>query len=141
LNTYVDACVAVSLFSNDIHSSRADAWLLRQGDLLVLSSWAITEFSSALALQRRRGALNAQDRLAAEAAFDGWLSSPQVRQIDVGAGDFAAARQLMRFGTVSLCAGDALHLAVAMRLGGAMATLDDDLKAAATVAGLAISRV
>ena len=141
MTVYVDTCVAVSLFTDDAHTARADAWLVQQHGPLILSTWAVTEFSSALGVQRRRGALNAQDRLAAEAAFDGWLSSPQVRRVDIGAVDFTAARQLMRFDTVPLRAGDALHLAVAMRLGVAVATLDDDLAAVASAAGLSISEV
>ncbi len=141
MTAYVDASVAVSLFIDDIHSHRADAWLARQDDQLVLSAWTVAEFSSALAFRRRMGTLDPQDCFAAEAAFDGWISSDQVRHVDVGAGDFAAARQLMRFDTVALRAADALHLAVAMRLGAAMATLDGPLKSAVGAVGLALESI
>jgi predicted nucleic acid-binding protein len=139
LTAYVEASVAVSLFISDVHSHRADAWLARQGDPLLLSAWTITEFSSALALRRRSGTLVMQDSLAAESAFDGWVSSDQVRQLEIGSADFAAARQLMRYDMIRLRAPDALHLAIALRLGAAMATLDDDLQEAAKAVGLPVS--
>ncbi len=141
MTAYVEASVAVSLFVDDVHSARVDAWLGEQRDPLLLSAWTITEFSSALAFRRRVGTLNANDRRSAEAAFDGWISSDQVRVVDVGASDFATARQLMRYDTIPLRAADALHLAIALRLGVVMATLDDDLETAAKTTGLGISAI
>ena len=86
-------------------------------------------------------ALSAMDRLASESAFDAWLSSSEILQLDLSPRDFAAARQLMRLDTVPLRASDALHLAIAMRLGVAMVTFDKDLAAASRAVGLAVSSI
>ena len=127
------------MFVMDVHTPRVLQWVPQLARPLILSAWTITEFSSALALRRRMNALSAMDRLAAESAFDTWLSSNEIVQVDVGPRDFASARQLMRLDTVPLRAADALHLAIAMKLGIAMATLDDDLQTASRTVGLAVS--
>jgi predicted nucleic acid-binding protein len=141
LSAYLDSSVVVSMFVTDAHSQRVSAWLSRQPPGPVLSSWTLTEFSSALALRKRMGTLNSSQRLAAESGFDVWASSGGVRQVEVSDLDFRSARQLMRLDTVALRAADALHLAIAVRLGVSMATLDGELAAAANTLGLPLQPI
>jgi predicted nucleic acid-binding protein len=141
LSLYLDACVVVSLFIADDHTPRVRTWMTRRQSPLILSEWAITEFSSALALRRRMKRLDPSDRLEAESNFDAWLSSKEIVRVDVDARDFYSARHLMRFDSVELRAADALHLAIAMRLGVAIATLDDELAAAAAAVGMRLEPV
>jgi uncharacterized protein len=121
LTVYLDASVVVSLFVNDVHTDRAQAWLAR-GDTPVLSRWTIAEFSSALARLRRLGVLDYEQQRGAEEAFDAWmvLLGPPVAITDQ---DFIEARYLCR-GDGAIRTPDALHLCVVQRLGISFLTFD-----------------
>lgn len=133
MSVYLDTSVLVSLFTADDHSSRAEAWLM-QGHDLIISQWAAAEFSSALSLQRRQGRITAADVDVAERAFDGLLDR-EFRVETVGGADLLRARTIV-LKDGFLKAPDALHLAIAERLGSAFATFDQTLHRAARSLGL-----
>ena len=133
MSVYLDTSVVVSLFTADDHTEQAET-LLMQGHELVVSQWVAAEFSSALALQRRQGRISAGDAEQAEQSFDGLLGH-EFRLEVVSGPDLVRARKLVvRDGT--LRAPDALHLAIAERLGCALATFDKRLGRAARDLGL-----
>lgn len=129
---YLDTSVLVSAFVEDNHSERAAAFLVRTPDV-VISRWAEAEFSSALGLRARRGALDDPARLRIEAAFDGWRAGKTRCRIEDG--DIVRCRHLIRDG-VALRTPDALHLAVVLRHDYALATFDHDLGQAAIRVGV-----
>ena len=134
---YLDTSVVVPLFLADAHSPRVAIWMSGlTGVTGSVSAWTIAEFSSAVAGQERTGQITLADRQAAETAFDGWVTT--VQAAPVLAADFLAARQLIRTDRVRLRTPDALHIAVALRLGASVATLDQAMERAATDLGLTV---
>ena len=117
------------MWVKDSHSERVDRWSASIAEPMVVSGWAVAEFSSALGVRRRHGDLNDDERQAAELALDIWLTS--VDQVEIVAVDFVLARQLMRVDALPVKAPDALHIAVAKRIGAVMATVDRQLRHAA----------
>lgn len=122
---------------DDAHSERVDAWLGRAEAPPVVSDWGLTEFSSALALRARTGRLAPEDRTAAEAALDAWMTRGATI-LNLVPRDFDLARNLIRLDRTVLKASDALHLAAALRLGQGFASLDKALARAAEDLGLAV---
>jgi uncharacterized protein len=134
LALYLDTSVLVSAFVQDEHSEWAAALLIRRTDVVV-SRWAEAEFSSALGLRVRSGAMKADKRDQIEAIFDGWrVGCDECRLDDL---DFVRCRALLRDG-VRLRTPDALHLAVVLRHGFDLATLDKELAAAARLKGVEV---
>lgn len=136
---YADASVVVSVFLADVHTARAVTWLGAANEAVTVSHWTVTEFSSAAARQERMGQISPDDRLGAEQNFDAWLLA--VEQASVLRTDFEVARDLLRTGPTRLRAGDALHVAVARRLGARVATLDAVMADAAQAVGLAVDPI
>lgn len=134
MTVYLDTSVLMSLFQNDKHTDRASAWM--EGvDSFVLSSWALTEFSSALAVRTRMRQLLDRERREFELQLDQWLKGRVV--LSILEGDMLEARRLVR-NDVRLRAPDGLHLAIATRHDCVLATLDEDMAKVAADIGLAV---
>jgi predicted nucleic acid-binding protein len=140
LRTYLDASVVVSMFTIDVHSNRARTWLDAERRDLSLSDWSLAEFSSAIALGVRVGRLSETDRHGAEALLGAWLGS-NARVDAVQADDIRVARSLIGATQLPLRASDALHLAIAKRLGHTIATFDVGMARAAADLGLALETI
>jgi hypothetical protein len=140
LTVYLDTSVVASLFTTDVNSPRASAWLTSAPRDLALSEWTLTEFSSALAVMERASRMSANERLNAEAVFDGWLSR-QRPPYPLAGGDAVVARGFIRAVARPLRAGDALHLALVHRLNVALGTFDIRMASAATDLGIAVEAI
>ncbi len=134
MTVYLDTSVLVSLFHSDKHTERTSLWIAGV-DAFVMSSWTLTEFSSALAVNTRMHNLADRSRREFELQLDQWLESRVV--LPVAYGDMAEARRLIR-NDVRLRAPDALHLALAVRHRCSLATLDEDMAAVARDIGLTV---
>ncbi|MBJ7320015.1 MAG: type II toxin-antitoxin system VapC family toxin [Alphaproteobacteria bacterium] len=134
MTLYLDTSVLVSLFHADRHTPRALDWIAGVDDF-VLSSWALSEFSSALAVKSRMRHLLDKDRRALERQLDQWLKTRTV--LSVIDGDIVEARVMVR-SDARLRAPDALHLAIAARNDCVVATLDADMAAVACDLGLEV---
>jgi predicted nucleic acid-binding protein len=137
LNAYLDASVLVTMFTLDSHAARLSVWLASAHGRLSLSDWTLTEFTSALAVARRRGDLDRTECDAAEAALRSWLAR-QPPPLSVDSTDIRAARGLIKSTEHPLRAGDALHLAVMRRADQAIATFDNAMRRAAADLGLPV---
>jgi predicted nucleic acid-binding protein len=134
LTVYLDASVLFSVFHEDVHSERVTAWLAGLDDF-AFSRWTVAEVSSALGVQIRARRLTADDRLELERELDRWLAGrPVCVLLDA---DVLQARQLVR-DDMRLRTPDALHVAVALRNGYQLATLDVDMAAAARSLGIEV---
>jgi predicted nucleic acid-binding protein len=140
LSIYLDTSVAVSLFVRDPHSARAEAWLSTAPQGVTLSAWTVAEFSSALAGRERMGQTTPTDRAAAERSFELWFATFG-HDAPIQGRDFDFVRELIRHDRVRLRTPDALHLAIAHRIGARLATLDTSLAAAALAIGVALETV
>ena len=135
MTIYLDTSVLFSAFHEDDHSERVSVWLT-QLDNFAFSRWTIAEISSALGVQVRMRRLTARARRELELKLDKWLvGRPICAFADA---DFAEARRLLRDG-VRLRTPDALHLALVVRQGYRLATLDEDMAAAARTMGIEVT--
>lgn len=123
----------------DRHSPRVDGWLERTSPSLSFSVWTIAEFSSALSLRKRLGALSRSEREHAEEALDRWLAR-QPKPIAPRIADFEFSRRILR-AEDSLRAPDALHLALVQRAGNVLATLDQRMAEAARRVGIEVAEI
>ncbi|HEX3919317.1 MAG TPA: type II toxin-antitoxin system VapC family toxin [Caulobacteraceae bacterium] len=140
MTVYLDTSVVASLFTTDVNTARAAAWLAVTPRDLALSEWTLTEFSSALAIMERALRITASERLNAEAVFDGWLSR-QRPAYPLAGGDALVARGFIRAVARPLRAGDALHLALVQRLNVSLGTFDIRMAAAATDLGIPVEAI
>lgn len=133
---YVDTSVLVAAHVLEPHTARAQQ-LLTAGDLLVVSGWAMVECESALGIKRRRKEIDARQQTAALRDIDAFVTG-MATVVHPEPDDFTAARSFCRRTVDGLRAGDALHLAIALRLNARkFATLDQALAAAAAASGIA----
>jgi hypothetical protein len=70
LKAYLDTALLVSALTAEADGQRAEDWIrAHASDELLVSDWAIAEFSAALSRKLRMGQLEAIGRAAALAAF------------------------------------------------------------------------
>lgn len=121
---YLDTSVLGALFFREPTAARLLAGLepLPHGELCI-SAWSLAEMASVGAIKERTGAVTWQERVAALAACDRFISD-WLQLAEVDPGDFRAAARLLEVPVLALRAGDALHLAIAHRLHSSLATLD-----------------
>lgn len=133
---YVDTSVLVSATVREADSAAAQNWLAAQSPgLLVISRWVVTEFSSALSAKVRSRTVTPQFRAIALSEFTK-LVAESLDLVSVGDDDFTAASRLADQYETGLRAGDALHLAVAVRIGAALCTRDRLFAKAALLHGV-----
>jgi len=133
---YFDTSVLVPLFFNESGTSAARAELARDAAAWV-SYWTLAEFSSAIAFKLRSGQTDATTAATARRLFDAFLAS-HLTVVDVQREDFVnAARLCASTPSPGLRTPDALHLAVAQRLGLTMVSFDTALISACCAQGAA----
>ncbi len=135
MSVYLDTSVLVPLFIDDVFSFRAQA-LLREGGAQIISDVAATEFASALGLRCRRKLLEIAEARAAFEDFDIWRS--KVSQVESGPADLRAAESALRRLDLNLRAPDAIHIAIAQRIGAGLATFDARMAQCARALGAAV---
>lgn len=130
---YLDASVIVPLFLPEPRSHEAEAFV--SGGDFVVSDLATAEFSSALSLAVRTKRLPEAAARAALATFDDWMAAHALKA-DTRGEDFAEATLLIRRFDLALRTPDALHIAIAARLGAKLITFDAKMAAPAKALGL-----
>ena len=135
---YLDTSLLVTALTAEPDTVRVQAWLAEhEAGALCTSDWAVSEFSSALALKLRRGELNAEKRAR---VLSNWRVTQQENLVVIPVPQPAydlAARFCDRH-ELGLRAGDALHLAVASLGGHSLATLDARMAKAAVAVGVEV---
>lgn len=137
MKLYLDASVLVSLLARDALTPRAYCLLRARTAELLVSDFAAAEFASALGQRVRTGELTAEEARAAFANFDVWTAQT-TRRIETTAADVRAAEAFLRRLDLNLRAPDALHIAVARRMGAVLATFDEKMAVAVRALGLAV---
>lgn len=137
---YVDTSVLGAVFFREATAGAVAAALRGQADEgLAISGWTLTEMASVAAIKERTGAVSPVIRAEAMRAFHRFAST-ELQVVEVEAFDFRSAAMLIEQAG-NLRAGDALHLAVAHRIGARLATLDQRLGQAASVCGVGVLRL
>jgi predicted nucleic acid-binding protein len=138
LNLYLDASVIVPLFAADVFNERADALVSHWQGGIIVSNFAAAEFVSAVSRRVRAGELTTTEARAALAGFDIWVADA-IASIPTERADIEAAIATMRRLDLPLRAGDAIHVATAMRHKAALATFDIQMSRSAAKLGLALA--
>jgi predicted nucleic acid-binding protein len=139
---YVDASALVALVTTEPRTAALKQWLRAHEQVpLVSADWCVPEVASALSIKVRSRQLDAD--LADEAWNEfGAACDGRLQLTPVVATDFSLAAQMCRVPQSSLRAGDALHLAVAVRSEcSAMLCFDELLNRNAEASGLALIRL
>ena len=132
---YPDTSVLLAALIDDDLTEVARPWLAER-PRLSLSAWTAAEFTSGIRLKVRKLELTEDQARRAEHLFDGLIPAPGLPEPLTNA-DVVEARRLVA-AAEALRAPDALHIAVADRLGHAFVTLDKAQKAAAIARGLSV---
>ena len=112
---YVDTSVLVALFTNEATAERIANWIAEETRSLVSGDWCVTEFASALSLKQRTSQITPRQSNAAWKVFSQFCEG-HLRLLPLDREVFSQAAQLVRNSKNSLRAGDALHLALALRV-------------------------
>ena len=133
---YLDTSVLGAIFFREPGAADLVARLeSNRKEKLMISAWTLTEMASIGGIKQRTGAIDAETRQQAIANFQRFASMHLVT-VEIDPADFRTAAVLIESPT-ALRAGDALHLAIARRLGARVASLDRRLCAATEVLGMA----
>lgn len=136
MRPYLDTSLLVAALIREAGTPAAKTYLSACGDEpLFISRWAVTEFSSVLALKVRIGTIVTSEQTAALMMFRRF-STLRLQVVNVDAADFDVAAALSDHSGIPLRAGAALHLAVCKRIGARLATFDAGLAAAANHHGV-----
>lgn len=138
MTAYLDASVLVALFINDALTAQADAFLRARAPLLVISDFAAAECASAIGRRVRIGKLTVNEARAAFVSLDAW-SARATRRVEATPGDVRSAEGYLRRLDLTLRTGDALNIAIAQRVGTALATFDKRMAAGARALGTALA--
>jgi len=133
---YLDTSVLVPLFFNETGTAAARLALAQEPSPWI-SHWTLAEFASAVAFKLRNGQVSDAVADRARRLFQAFTTS-QLTVVDVLREDFANAADLCRTAPApGLRTPDALHLAVAQRLGLSLVSFDAALMQAARGHGVA----
>lgn len=130
MSVYLDASVLVPLFVEDVFTARADAFLRKLSEQVIVSDFAAAEFASSVARKVRMHRLDPSDARTAFAAFDAWATDG-ASHAETGTADLAAATTFLRRLDLTLRAPDAINIAVSVRLAAPLATFDVAMRDAA----------
>lgn len=137
MTVYLDASVVVSLFTRDVHHQRA--LRLAAAEAIVVSDLTAVEFASALSIHVRAGRVSRDGAQLQFAEFDRWAE--HVGRVEVQSSDLRVAERIIRLLQHPLKAPDATHIAIAQRLGIALATFDATMAREAQRLGLELTQL
>lgn len=121
---YVDASVWIALLCLEEGSASVQDWMGAEKAPLVTGKWALAEVASGLSLKARRLDITPEQATQLWHRFCRLLSL-HVKVVEMASADYDEAARRCNVVASGIRAGDALHLAVAMRVGAnRMATLD-----------------
>ena len=136
MSHYLDTSVIVSMIVNDAHTMKAATWFDRTEPVALVSTFAKAEFAATISRNVRTHRLSAAEGRTALDIFDRWLDG-DAQLVNVSSDDIESADRLVRDFDTKLLVPDAIHLAVAKRLGATLITFDVRLAAAAKLQNIA----
>lgn len=119
----LDTSVLVALFKPGTLTQRAERFLEEHPTGLVVSDFAAAEFSSAAARWVRRGEMAIRGARAVLTNFDAWTAG-STRRAQLDPTDLIAVTGYLRRLDLPLRTPDAIHIAMAQRLGATLVTFD-----------------
>lgn len=138
MTVYLDASVLVPRLVEEPYTAAVDAYLAGNSEALLISDFAAAEVASALSRLVRMHLLATADASSALIDFEIWRAT-RSSSVDVQPADARLAFAYVRRFDLKLLAPDALHLAIARRLGATLLTLDSRLADAARELGTPVT--
>ena len=129
MSLYLDASFIVPLFVSEAVSPFVQDVLL-SNDRLTVSDFAAAEVASTVSRLVRMGQMAWPQAISAVSDLDAWRAAA-ARNIEMTSADMRLADALVRRFDLKLRTPDALHVAMAKRLGETLATVDKRLAAVA----------
>lgn len=120
---YLDANVVFSLLVDEPSTDRAESFLRRRAEPLIVSDFAAAELLSAVARRVRMRELTSAQGQFVLSRVDLWLNR-SANQIEIGPGDIAVAAAFLRRLDLPLRTPDAIHIAISQRLDSTLVTFD-----------------
>lgn len=139
MSLYLDTSVLVALFTEDHFTGRAEA-LFETRDVLNVSDYASAKFASVIARHARMHELTARQARTVFRTFDAWVAQTG-QVVDTTPADVRAAERSLRRLDLPLRAPDAIHIAIARRLGAALATFDEKMVLSARKLGAKLAKL
>ena len=133
---YFDSSVLVAYYTVEERTDEAKS-VVEQAELPVISDLCIAELNVVIRRKQRQGFLSDTATAAVFELFDEHVRDIFVR-VALDDGHLEATRQLPIHAEPPLRTLDALHLAVAVDVGGAIATFDDRLAEASRSLGVEV---
>ena len=134
MSFYLDASFVIALLTDDALHVRAVHFASTDPGPLLISDLATAEFASALGRQVRMGALAVEEARAGLSALDAWARRAANRIETIGS-DIAVATTFLRRLDLPLKTPDAIHIAIAQRLGATLVTFDRQMAASVRALG------
>lgn len=135
---YLETSVLVAVFIADAFTARAGKLIALPGADLLISDYAAAEFAAVIARLVRMREISADHARAGFADFDIWTTRTTQRVTSVSA-DIRAAEAVLRRLDLNLRAPDALHIVIAQRSGGMLATFDAKMALNAEILGVGVA--
>jgi uncharacterized protein len=137
VSVYLDASVLVALFTEDPFTSRAESFLRNSESIVAISDFAAAEFASAIARQVRTRDMTRREARVAFSGMDSWTAHV-ARHVEIGPPDVKTAEALLRRLDLWLRAPDAIHIAIAQRIGADLCTFDQAMIKSARALGMSV---
>ena len=138
MSFYLDANVLVALLTPDPLSERAEAFLSTGALGFFVSDFGAAEFVSVVGRRIRNLEITLADGRIALSNLDGWVAR-DAQRVESSAGDVAAADTYLRRLDLTLLTPDAIHIAIAARIGATIVTFDRAMAASARTLGMAVT--
>jgi predicted nucleic acid-binding protein len=138
VSLYLDASLVIALLTDDALHARADRFASSDPGAFIISDLATAEFASALGRQVRMGAISIEEARAGLAALDVWTRRA-ANQVETTSVDIAVASSFLRRLDLPLKTPDAIHIAIAQRIGATLVTFDRQMAASARALGTPVA--
>jgi hypothetical protein len=137
LSRYLDTNTLIGLLTADPLTAQVNALLRQSTEAMVISDLAAAEFTAVIGRKMRTGVITRQYAVDALTALD--QLSMRMHRVELEAGDIPRADIFLRRLDLPLQAPDAIHIAVAQRLGATLVTFDRRMAQAARTLGVAVA--
>jgi predicted nucleic acid-binding protein len=137
LSRYLDTNTLIGLLTADPLTAQANALLRQSTEAMVISDLAAAEFSGVVGRKVRTGVIARQYAFDVLTALDQLIQ--RIHRVELEAGDIPRADLFLRRLDLSLQAADAIHIAIAQRLGATLVTFDRRMAQAARTLGVAVA--